>query len=84
MSETNSDSGSQIMSEDSTSLLIESLEEQVDDLIIKNHVLKTVIQGLELRIKTLQEISDSELVNRIFQFLYRLFVKKYQMLLFNE
>ena len=69
MSETNSDSGSQIMSEDSTSLLIESLEEQVDDLIIKNHVLKTVIQGLELRIKTLQEISDSELVNRIFQFL---------------
>jgi hypothetical protein len=69
MSETNSDSGSQIMYEDSTSLLIESLEEQVDDLIIKNQILKTVIQGLELRIKTLQEISDSELVNRIFQFL---------------
>ena len=69
MSDIDSDSGSQIMSEDSTSLLIESLEEQVDDLIIKNHVLKTVIQGLELRIKTLQEISDSELVNRIFQFL---------------
>jgi len=69
MSETDSDSGSQIMSEDSTSLLIESLEEQVDDLIIKNHVLKTVIQGLELRIKTLQEISDSNLVNRIFKFL---------------
>ena len=69
MSEIDSDSGSRIMSEDSTSLLIESLEEQVDDLIIKNHVLKTVIQGLELRIKTLQEISDSELVNNIFKFL---------------
>lgn len=69
MSEIDSDSGSMILSESSTSLLIESLEEQVDDLMIENKVLKTAIKGLELRIKILQEISDSELVNRIFQFL---------------
>ena len=58
-----------ILSESSTNILIESLEEQVDDLMIENKVLKTAIKGLELRIKILQEISDSELVNRIFQFL---------------
>ena len=67
--DSDSDSESHIMSEDSTSLLIESLDAQVNDLMLENKVLKAVIKGLELRIKVLQEISDSELVNKIFQFL---------------
>ena len=64
-----SDSETHIMSEDSTSLLIDSLDAQVNDLMLENKVLKAVIRGLELRIKVLQEISDSNLVNRIFKFL---------------
>jgi len=67
--DSDSDSESHIMSEDSTTLLIDSLDAQVNDLMLENKVLKAVIKGLELRIKVLQEISDSELVNKIFQFL---------------
>jgi len=70
MSETNSgDSDSQIMSEDSDAILIESLEAQVDDLQFENKLMKTKIKQLEIRIKVLQNISDSELVNRIFHYL---------------
>ena len=60
------DSNSVIMSEDSDSILIESLEAQVEDLQLESKILKTKITELELRIKVLQEISDSELVNQIF------------------
>lgn len=70
MSETNSsDSESIILSDSSTTLLIESLEAQVDDLQIENHTLKKQIQVLESRVKVLQEISDSEMVNNIFRYL---------------
>ena len=65
----NSDSHSVIMSEDSDSILIESLEAQVEDLQFETKILKTKIKQLELRIKVLQEISDSELVNQIFHYL---------------
>ena len=64
-----SDSNSVIMSEDSDSILIESLEAQVEDLQLETKILKTKIKQLELRIKVLQEISDSELVNQIFHYL---------------
>ena len=57
------------MSEDSDRILIESLEAQVEDLQLETILLKTKIKQLELRIKVLQEISDSELVNRIFHYL---------------
>jgi len=63
------DSNSVIMSEDSDSILIESLEAQVEDLQLESKILKTKIKELELRIKVLQEISDSELVNQIFHYL---------------
>ena len=64
-----SDSNSVIMSEDSDSILIESLEAQVEDLQFETKILKTKIKQLELRIKVLQEISDSELVNQILHYL---------------
>ena len=57
------------MSEDSDRILIESLEAQVEDLQLETKLLKTKIKQLELRIKVLQEISDSELVNQIFRYL---------------
>ena len=63
------DSNSVIMSEDSDSILIESLEAQVEDLQLESKILKTKIKELELRIKVLQEITDSELVNQIFHYL---------------
>ena len=63
------DSNSVIMSDDSDSILIESLEAQVEDLQFETKILKTKIKELELRIKVLQEISDSELVNQIFRYL---------------
>lgn len=63
------DSNSVIMSEDSDSILIESLEAQVEDLQLESKILKTKIKELELRIKVLQEITDSELVNQIFRYL---------------
>ena len=77
MSETNSsDSDTIILSDSSTTILIESLEAQVDELQIENHTLKKQIQELESRIKVLQEISDSEMVNNIFRYLwFLLFVK---------
>ena len=48
------DSNSVIMSEDSDSILIESLEAQVEDLQLESKILKTKIKELELRIKVLQ------------------------------
>jgi len=63
------DSNSVIMSEDSDSILIESLEAQVEDLQLENHTLKATVKVLKSRIKILQEISDSELVNQIFHYL---------------
>jgi len=64
-----SDSNSMILLEDSDSILIESLEAQVEDLQLESKILKTKIKELELRIKVLQETSDSELVNQIFHYL---------------
>ena len=63
------DSNSVIMSEDSDTILIESLEAQVEDLQFESKLLKTKIKELEIRIKVLQNISDSELVNQIFHYL---------------
>ena len=57
-----SESGSQIMSEDSTTLLIEALEIQLQEMILKN-------EELMLRIEVLQNISDSEIINKIFSYL---------------
>ena len=57
------------MSEDSDAVLIESLEAQVEDLQFESKLLKTKIEELEIRIKVLQNISDSELVNQIFHYL---------------
>ena len=75
MSETNSsDSDTIILSDSSTTLLIESLEAQVDELQIENQTLKQQIQELESRIKVLQEISDSEMVNNIFRYLWFCFI----------
>lgn len=69
MHETSSESGSQLMSEDSTSLLIEVLEIQVQDLINENQVLKNKVYELECRVFVLQRISDSEIINNVFSFL---------------
>ena len=70
MSESHSDdSDTQIMSEDSDAVLIESLEAQVEDLQFESKLLKTKMNELEIRIKVLQNISDSELVNQIFHYL---------------
>jgi chaperonin cofactor prefoldin len=63
-----SDSNSVIMSEDSDSILIESLEAQVEDLQFESKLLNTKTKELEIRIKVLQNISDSELVNQIFHY----------------
>ena len=62
------DSNSVIMSEDSDTILIESLEAQVEDLQFESKLLKTKTKELEIRIKVLQNISDSELVNQIFHY----------------
>jgi len=64
-----SESESVVMSVGSTCLLIESLEAQVDYLTLENKDLKTKVEQLEIRIKVLQEVSDSELVNHVFKFL---------------
>jgi hypothetical protein len=69
MNDSSSESGSQIMSEDSTTLLIESLEIQLQELILKNEELFTRVKWLEERIKLLQNISDSEIVNNVFSYL---------------
>ena len=62
------DSNSVIMSEDSDTILIESLEAQVEDLQFESKLLNTKTKELEIRIKVLQNISDSELVNQIFHY----------------
>ena len=62
MNDSSSESGSQIMSEDSTTLLIEVLEIQLHELVLKN-------EELMLRIEVLQNISDSEIINKIFSYL---------------
>ena len=69
MSDSDTSDSNTVMSEDSDSILIESLEAQVEDLQLESKILKTKIKELELRIKVLQEISDSELVNQIFHYL---------------
>jgi hypothetical protein len=68
--ETSSENSSQLMSIDSTSLLIEALEIQLQELTLKNEELFQRVKGLEDRIKTLQSISDSEIINMVFSFLY--------------
>ena len=64
-----SESGSELMSEDSDTLLIETLEFQVQDLILKNEELNKKVKCLEERIETLQNISDSEIINKVFSYL---------------
>ena len=69
MSEIDSESESIIMSEDSTSLLIESLEAQVDDLMINNYTLTKQIEYLNARIQMFQRISNSDIINKVFSYL---------------
>ena len=69
MDNVSTENGSLLMSEDSTSLLVEVLEIQVQDLINENRSLKNKVDELEERIKTLQTISDSEIINNVFYFL---------------
>jgi hypothetical protein len=57
------------MSIDSTSLLIEALEIQLQELTVKNDELFQRLKALEDRIKTFQSISDSEIINKVFSFL---------------
>jgi hypothetical protein len=64
-----SDSVSHIMSVDSTSLLIESLEAQVDDLMMNNYTLTKQIEYLEDRIKMFQRISNSDIINKVFLYM---------------
>ena len=63
------ESGSQLMSEDSTSLLIDALEIQVHDLMTENQTLKKQVEELEGRTKVLQIMSDSEIINNVFSYL---------------
>ena len=69
MHETSSESGSQLMSEDSTSLLIEALEIQLHELTLKNEELFQRVKSHEERIKTFQSIRDSEIITHVFSFL---------------
>jgi hypothetical protein len=64
-----SESGSELMSEDSDTLLIETLEYQVQDLILKNEELNKKVKCLEERIQTFQNISDSEIIHKVFSYL---------------
>ena len=63
------ESGSRIMSEDSTSLLIDALEIQVQELMNENQTLQKRVEELEARMKVLQIMSDSEIINNVFSFL---------------
>ena len=63
------ESGSQLMSEDSTDLLIDALEIQVQELMNENQTLKKKVEELEARIKVLQIMSDSEIINNVFSYL---------------
>ena len=70
MSETDSnESESMMMSIDSTSLLIESLDAQISDLQIENHTLKVKNQELEARIKTFQNVAESDIINQLLFYL---------------
>ena len=69
MHETSSENGSQLMSEDSTYLLIDALEIQLHELTLKNEELFQRVKSLEERIKTFQSIRDSEIITHVFSFL---------------
>lgn len=69
MDNESTESGSQIMSEDSTSLLIDVLEIQVHELMTENQTLKNKVEELEARVKVFQIMSDSEIINNVFSFL---------------
>ena len=70
MSETSSNaSESMMMPIDSTSLLIESLDAQISDLQIENHTLKANVKELEARIKTFQNVAESDILNKMVVYL---------------
>ena len=70
MSETSSNaSESMMMSIDSTSLLIESLDAQISDLTVENHTLKKQIQELKARIRTFQNVAESDIINQMLFYL---------------
>ena len=71
MHETSSESGSQLMSEDSTYLLIDALEIQLHELTLKNEELFQRVKNLEEQIKTFQSIRDSEIITHVFSFLQK-------------
>ena len=66
MHETSSESGSQLMSEDSTYLLIDALEIQLHELTLKNEELVQRVKLLEERIKTFQSVRDSKIITHVF------------------
>ena len=69
MDNESTESGSQLMSEDSTLLLVEVLEIQVQELINEKQALQNKVNELEARLTVLQNISDSEIINNVFSFL---------------
>ena len=71
MSESGSETSSDtlLMFEDDDSILIEALDAQVNELIRENKTMKAKIEALEERLKTLQNITDSDIINNVFSFL---------------
>ena len=63
------ESESMEMSIDSTSLLIESLDAQISDLMIENDTLKAKVQELEARIRTFQNMAESDIINQMLFYL---------------
>ena len=58
-----------MMSIDSTSLLIESLDAQISDLQAENDTLKTKVQELEARTKTFQSLTSSDIISTMLFYL---------------
>ena len=71
MSESGSETSSDtlLMFEDDDSILIEALDAQVNELLRENKTMKAKIEALEERLKTLQNITDSDIINNVFSFL---------------
>ena len=71
MSESGSETSSDtlLMFENDDSILIEALDAQVNELIRENKTMKAKIEALEERLKTLQNITDSDIINNVFSFL---------------
>ena len=67
MSDTSSDT--QILSEETSSLVIEALEIQVQDLTKDNEKLRTQVGALAARLEALKLMLNSNILNNIFPYL---------------